>query len=234
MKKLVSTLLALVLATGICVVGQAPRVRTSATPDKTAQKGVKVEAPAKGQRGKANKGGKATNSTKTATVHTPASDRYMAIKTNVAYDAVGILNLDFECQVARHLSVELPVMWSFWDWKQTQGLRTVALQPALKWWPGEVGSRNAVGVDFDMAWFNYRHDQTRYQSQGRPLMGASLTYAYTLEMGRGWQAEFAVAIGYANMQYNTYYNISDGALTGTHTRNYFGPTRLGISLVYKL
>lgn len=233
MKKLVSTLLALVVAAGVCMVAQAPRVRTSATPEKTAQKGVKVDDPTKGRKAKGSKGDKGPKST-APVVYTSAADRYMAIKTNIAYDAIGILNLDYECQVARHLSVELPVMWSFWDWKQTQGLRTVALQPALKWWPGEVGRGNAVGVDFDLAWFNYRHDAKRYQSQGRPLMGASVNYAYTLEMGRGWQAEFAVAVGYVNMQYNTYYNITNGAVIGTHTRNYFGPTRLGISLVYKL
>ena len=51
-------------------------------------------------------------------------------------------------------------------------------------------------------------------------------------MGRGWKAEFSLGIGYVNTRYNTYYNISDGALVDTRTKNYFGPTRLGITLVY--
>ena len=38
--------------------------------------------------------------------------------------------------------------------------------------------------------------------------------------------------GYANMKYDTYYNIDNGALIETKSRNYWGITRLGISLSY--
>lgn len=158
----------------------------------------------------------------------------MALKTNLAYDAFGVLNLAYECQFADHWTAELPVMWSLWDWKESRGLRTVALQPGVKYWFSKPGSGHAVGADFDLAWYNARWDDDRYQSEGRPAMGASILYAYTLNMGRGWKAEFSLGVGYVNTRYNTYYNISDGALIDTRTKNYFGPTRLGITLVYSL
>ncbi len=156
----------------------------------------------------------------------------MALKTNLAYDAFGVLNLAYECQFADHWTAELPVIWSLWDWKETRGLRTVALQPGVKYWFSKPGNGHAVGADFDLAWYNARWDDDRYQSDCRPAMGASILYAYTLNMGRGWKAEFSLGVGYVNTRYNTYYNITDGALIDTRTKHYFGPTRLGITLAY--
>ena len=43
------------------------------------------------------------------------SERYMALKTNIAYDAIAVPNLAFEIQCSKHISVELPVMFSGWD-----------------------------------------------------------------------------------------------------------------------
>lgn len=231
MKKLTLLLIGLIMAAGAAQ-AQAPRVRTSAPAEQTAKK----DAKARKNPGAAKSGGMEATTPKArksggaeATMPT-----YMAVKSNIAYDAVAVLNLAYEVQIARHFSLEIPVMWSLWDWQTDRGLRTVALQPGVKYWFGEVGRKNALGVDFDLAWYNGRHDERRYQSADRPLMGASLVYSYTLNMGRGWKAEFALGVGYVNTQYNTYYNITNGALIDTRTRNYVGPTRIGITLAYQL
>ena len=44
--------------------------------------------------------------------------------------------------------------------------------------------------------------------------------------------EFTLGAGYANMKYDTYYNIDNGAQIETRSRNYWGITRLGLSLSY--
>ncbi len=247
MKKLSILLLAAAIAGLSAVNAQAPRIRTSAPAEKTAQKGAAAPkkkaasavsdgaaaaAPKGGKKG--GKGGKKKAAQQPVETYTPSSSQYMALKTNLVYDAFGVLNLAYECQFADHWTAELPVMWSLWDWKESRGLRTVALQPGVKYWFSKPGSGHAVGADFDLAWYNARWDDDRYQSEGRPAMGASILYAYTLNMGRGWKAEFSFGVGYVNTRYNTYYNISDGALIDTRTKNYFGPTRLGITLVYSL
>ena len=247
MKKLSIILLAAAIAGLSAVNAQAPsRIRTSAAADKTAQKGEApapilkgagkgakgvAAAPASGVKNGAKKGGKKA-AQKAVETNTPSSGLYMALKTNIAYDAFGVLNLAYECQFAEHWTAELPVMWSLWDWKESRGLRTVALQPGVKYWFSRPGSGHAVGADFDLAWYNARWDDDRYQTSGRPAMGASILYAYSLDMGCGWKAEFSLGVGYVNTRYNTYYNITDGALIDTRTKNYFGPTRLGITLVY--
>lgn len=252
MKKLAILLLAMLLPSLATVSAQVPRIRTSAPAEKTAQKGgnkkakkavnnatqVAPVAPSGASAGKAGgkKGGmktleKAPNRT-VRNINETSSDLYMALKTNLAYDAFGVLNLAYECQFASHWTAELPVIWSLWDWKESRGLRTVALQPGVKYWFTKPGNGHAVGADFDLAWYNARWDDERYQSVDRPAMGVSILYAYTLNMGSGWKAEFSLGVGYVNTRYNTYYNITNGALIDTRTKNYFGPTRLGITLAY--
>lgn len=161
--------------------------------------------------------------------------RYHALKTNVAFDAIGVLNLAYEVQLHRKMTLDLPVRWSLWDAQRKHALRVIALQPELRWWTGsEVGRGHFLGLHAHAAWFNFKWEDNRYQDAGRPLLGAGLSYGYKLPLGQHWGAEFNVGVGYANLKYNTYYNIENGALINTRIRHYWGLTRLGLSLVYRL
>lgn len=163
------------------------------------------------------------------------SARYHALKTNVAFDAIGVLNLAYEVQLHPKMTLDLPVMWSLWDAQREHALRIVALQPELRWWTGsEAGRGHFFGLHAHAAWFNLKWEDNRYQDAGRPLLGAGLSYGYKLPLGEHWGAEFNLGVGYANLKYNTYYNIENGALINTRIRHYWGLTRLGLSLVYRL
>lgn len=163
-----------------------------------------------------------------------AGGTYHALKTNVAYDAFALLNLAYEFQVHDRLSVEIPLAWSLWDLEQEHGIRAVLLQPEARWWMGsEVGSGHFVGLHAHLAWFNVKWNETRYQDTGRPLVGVGLSYGYKLVLGDCWGVEFGLGLGYANMKYDTFYNIDNGARLDTRIRNYWGITRLGIALVYR-
>lgn len=162
-----------------------------------------------------------------------ASERYMTLKTNIAYDAIAVPNLSFEIQCSKHISVELPVMFSGWDISHQHAVRTFAVQPEGRWWLEKAGTGHFFGVHAHMALFNVKWDENRYQNTGRPLLGAGVSYGYKLPFSKHWGAEFTLGAGYANMKYNTYYNIDNGALIETKSRNYWGITRLGISLSYR-
>lgn len=162
-------------------------------------------------------------------------NRYHALKTNVAFDAIGVLNLDYEVQVHRKMTLDIPVSWSLWDAEREHALRIVGLQPELRWWTGsEAGRGHFFGLHAHAAWYNMKWEDNRYQDNGRPLLGAGLSYGYKLPLGKHWGAEFNLGVGYANLKYNTYYNIENGALLNTRVRHYWGLTRLGLSLVYRL
>lgn len=113
-------------------------------------------------------------------------------------------------------------------------MRTVALQPEARWWIGnETGRGHFVGLHAHVAWFNVKWNDDRYQDTDRPLLGAGISYGYKLPLSRHWGAEFNLGVGYANMKYNTYYNVDNGAQLDTRVRHYWGITRVGASLVYR-
>ena len=159
--------------------------------------------------------------------------RYIALKTNVPFLAVAVQNLAVEVQLAKHITLDLPVMWSISDIEREHALRTFALQPEARWWLKSAGTGHFFGLHAHVAWFNAKWDADRYQTRKRPLVGVGLSYGYKLPLSDHWGAEFNLGAGYANMQYNTYYNIENGAMIDTRNRHYWGITRAGISLVYR-
>lgn len=229
--------------------GGKPKVMTSAAPEETAVYNPSGKAPKATAQKASDKQKPAArdNSNKKATAKaekprrekrvkadTPAGARYHALKTNLAFDAIGALNLAYEVQVHNRMTLDIPVTWSLWDAQREHALRIVALQPELRWWMGdEPGRGHFFGLHAHAAWYNLKWDDKRYQDTGRPLLGAGLSYGYKLPIGEHWGAEFNAGLGYANMKYDTYYNVENGAQIDTRIRNYFGLTRLGLSLVYR-
>lgn len=223
--------------------GGKPKVMTSAAPEETAvynpsgkvpkataQKAKDTSRDNKKQTSKAEKPRKEKRERTAAS----AGARYHALKTNLAFDAIGALNLAYEVQVHKRMTLDIPVTWSLWDAQREHALRIVALQPELRWWMGdEPGRGHFFGLHAHAAWYNLKWDDKRYQDTGRPLLGAGLSYGYKLPIGEHWGAEFNAGLGYANMKYDTYYNIDNGAQIDTRVRNYFGPTKVGVSLVYR-
>lgn len=160
--------------------------------------------------------------------------RFHSLKVNIPLYAIGVFNLDYEFEIYKKLTVDIPLMWSLWDTSSNHALRIVALQPELKWWTGnETGNGHFLGLHVHTGWFNMKWNRNRYQDEERPLLGAGLSYGYRMNFNKHWAAEFDIGFGYANIKYNTYYNIENGALINTRLRHYWGPTRLGLSLAYR-
>lgn len=142
-------------------------------------------------------------------------------------------NLAIEIKLHKHISIDFPVMWSIGDIEREHGLHTIAFQPEGRWWLKSAGEGHFFGLHAHAAWFNLKWEDTRYQSEQYPLLGAGISYGYKLPFSEHWGAEFTLGAGYANMKYNTYYNIENGAKLDTRKRNYWGITRVGASLVYR-
>lgn len=160
-------------------------------------------------------------------------ERYIALKSNVPFQALSIHNLAVEVQVHKQVTVDFPVMWSISDIEREHAVRGIAFQPEGRWWLKKAGVGHFFGVHAHAAWFNLKWEDNRYQTGKRPLLGAGISYGYKLPLSAHWGAEFNIGAGYANMKYDTFYNIENGAQLDTRVRHYWGITRAGISLVYR-
>lgn len=161
------------------------------------------------------------------------SSRYVAVKTNLAAWAGTIMNLAADVQVSEHFSVELPVLWCPWYVSSEHAIKTFTIQPEARYWLSKPGKGHFFGVHAHVGWFNVKWNRDRYQDTARPLLGAGISYGYLLPFNEHWAGEFTLGAGYANMRYDTYYNIDNGARIDTRTKNYWGITRVGLSVVYR-
>ncbi|WP_375337937.1 DUF3575 domain-containing protein [Bacteroides sp. ET225] len=206
--------------------GTKTRLGAQAQGGRPAEKKVETTKPQTGK-----KGGEVRKAVKKQTFD--PSSRYVAVKTNAVYWAGAIMNLSAEVQLHEHVSLELPFNWSLWDIEQEHGVRLVLFQPEARWWMKGVGKGHFVGVHAHVGAFNVKWKDDRFQSTERPVLGAGFTYGYSLPFSEHWGAEFLIGAGYANMKYNQYYNIDNGAQIGKKSYNYWGITRIGASLVYR-
>lgn len=170
---------------------------------------------------------------RTLAVEEPTKNIKMAVKTNLLYDAAGIANIAAEVTLDDKFSVDVPFMYSPYTIKNDYRMRVLALQPELRYWLGATLDGHFFGANVSVGWFNVStNNEDRYQDN-RATWGAGLSYGYLLSLTKNWGAEFTLSGGYANMSYDVFYNVKNGAAYKSDTKNYWGITKLGISLVYK-
>lgn len=160
--------------------------------------------------------------------------RLLMLKTNAIPWAATILNIEPEIQVAPNITVALPIWYCPWFIAERRSLRVAAFQPEGRWWLKKAGEGHFGGLHASLAWYNLKWGDYRYQDQGRPLLGAGITYGYAFRFGEKWGVELSIGAGYMNLRYDRFYNTHNGQLADTRRTSYFGLDHLAISLVYNL
>ena len=162
----------------------------------------------------------------------------MNIKTNLPEVAALIPNIGFEFRLGPRWSLDINGHYSPHDYfRFNRKCRIFATEPELRFWWGEsLIKGHFVGIHAPVAGFNIQlNDEFRYQDPNRALWGVGISYGYAVPMGKdsNWGIQFVVGLGYMNIKYDTFEGVHNGKLINTTTRNYFGPTRLGIDITYR-
>ena len=71
--------------------------------------------------------------------------------------------------------------------------------------------------------FGLGHD--RYDGK---IYGAGISYGYQWILKKRWSMEATIGVGYAHIKYDKYEPGDDGR----NTKDYFGPTKIGLSFIY--
>lgn len=81
-----------------------------------------------------------------------------------------------------------------------------------------------------------RRDQFQRRFPPQPLSGhlygAGLSYGYQWLIGKRWNLEATVGLGYARLWDRKYPIAECGEVIRTRSRNYFGPTKIGLALIF--
>lgn len=168
----------------------------------------------------------------------------VAIKTNVLYDVSATVNLGVEVGLAPKWTLDLSGNLNAWNLHETQRWKHWLVQPEARYWFCDRFSRHflgfhALGGQFNIGGLenNFRFLGTdfsqlsnkRFQGYG---IGAGVAYGYALMLGKHWNLEFEIGVGYIYTGYDIFECAGCGRRVGEDTHHYVGLTKTAINLVY--
>lgn len=171
----------------------------------------------------------------------------VAVKTNLPLDALRIPNLGLEVGVAKKWTIDVPVYFNPWMFKDNKGsvegdkmLKLGMVQPEVRYWLCDKfnghffgmhlmgGVFHTTGVDLPFSPFD-NLESNRYKGN---FYGGGISYGYQFIMSRHWNLEFTVGFGYARINYDQYKCEDCADKVGEGDENYFGPTKAALNLIY--
>lgn len=166
----------------------------------------------------------------------------IAVKSNLLYDATTTMNLGLEFGLARKWTLDIPVNYNPWKLNEGARLKHWGVQPEVRYWFCERFRRTFIGLHGHYADFNVGNwpdwsfvsdnmQNTRYQGH---LYGGGVSIGHSWILKKRWGIEASIGVGYAHIVYDKYPCTECGSKIKESSKNYFGPTKASISLIYLL
>lgn len=176
----------------------------------------------------------------------------IAIKTNLLYDATATPNIGVEVAISRKSTINLVYGINPWKFESdTHGERKVKhwlAMPEYRWWlcstfNGHFIGVHALGGQYNAANVNLpvpgrffggddMHTGVRNHRYQGEYVGAGITYGYQRILGRHWNLEAEIGVGYGHLWYDKYSCEDCVGKVASGGTNYLGVTKLGLSLLY--
>lgn len=175
----------------------------------------------------------------------------VALKTNLLYDATTTPNLGLEIGLGKKHSVQVFYGLNPWTFSSDKGDRKAKhwlVMPEYRWWTctnfsgwfigvhAMGGQFNAGNIDLPLpgAFFkgeNLQKGVKDYRYEGK-FLGGGVTAGYQWILGRHWNLEAEVGVGYDRVWYDKYPCAECGSVLESAQTNYAGVTKLGLSIMY--
>ncbi|MDR1500538.1 MAG: DUF3575 domain-containing protein [Tannerellaceae bacterium] len=168
---------------------------------------------------------------------TSASAQQVGAKSNVLHDVTTTMNLGLEVGLSSRWTLDLPVSYNPWDFSGNRKFKLWLIQPEMRYWMCEKFSGHFFGIHAHMGGYNAGAIKwlgiEKYRYQGT-LYGAGVSYGYQWVLSPRWSIEATIGLGYAYLSQSKYLCEKCAVKIEDTTRNYFGPTRVGVSLIYMM
>jgi len=175
----------------------------------------------------------------------PVGAQTVAVKTNLLYDALLNVNAGVEVGLAPKWTLDVSGDFNAWKLSHDRRWKHWAVQPEARYWfcdrfaghfvgvHAHGGQFNIGGVDLDFSLLGTdfsRLKDTRYQGW---FVGGGVAYGYAWVLGRHWNLEGEIGVGYAYMNYDRFRCAGCGKkVESDKDHHYVGPTKAAVNLVY--
>lgn len=170
----------------------------------------------------------------------------LGIKTNLLSDAALSPNLGIEIGLARKWTLDVSGQLNLWTLSHDRRWKHWAVQPEARYWFCErFGTGHFIGIHAHTGKYNIggfdgmlnflgtdarKLKDTRYQGW---FAGAGLAYGVAWYLGKHWNLEAEIGLGYSYTRYDRFSCTGCGRKIETdRTHHYVGPTKLALNMVY--
>jgi hypothetical protein len=168
-----------------------------------------------------------------------SSAQDVALKTNLlGWAAGGTINGGLEVGLGRKTTMQLYGALNPWTYSDGRRARFWYASPEIRFWFCQKFSGSFLGIHALGGEYNIRNidlpfntlpdlpDGYHYDGW---YVGGGLTYGYQWVMSKHWNFEASLGVGYAYTRYRMCQNCKP---RDTKPRNYVGPTKAALSLIY--
>jgi len=154
------------------------------------------------------------------------------------YDVLLSFNVGAEIKLSKRYTLDVPVSYNPITWSNNRKWKHILIQPELRYWLCEAFSGHFFGLHSHYANYNVGNigpfKATKdYRYRGW-LAGAGVSWGYHHLLSPRWSMETTIGLGYAYLDYSKYESQKCGLKLEESHKNYFGLTKIGISLIYTL
>jgi len=153
----------------------------------------------------------------------------VAVKTNGLYWATTTPNAAVEFATGRKWTLELMGAYNPWTFSNDRKMRFWFVQPEMKYWFCEKFEGHFVGMHLHGAQFFGGFRSKRYDGY---LAGFGFSYGYDWILSPHWNLEAEIGLGYARLWYDESDRIPCVKCKTPKHKDYIGPTRAAVSIVY--
>lgn len=153
----------------------------------------------------------------------------VAVKTNVAYWATTTLNLGAEVAISPKMTLDLTGTYNPFQFRDNKKIKHWSIQPEWRFWTCQKFAGHFFGVHAHYGQYNAGIKKYRYDGW---LAGGGVSYGYQWILGKHWNLEAELGVGYAYLGYDKYLRNRCGKFIESGHRNYVGPTKLSVSFMY--
>lgn len=167
----------------------------------------------------------------------------VGIKTNLFYDALATVNAGIEVGLAPRWTLDISGNYKGWTIKGRKTKHWL-VQPEARYWfcdrfSGHFLGIHALGGQYNMGHFKSKlHflgtdfrglENYRYQGWG---VGGGIAYGYSWILGKHWNMEAEIGIGYIYTRYDVFECADCGKRVDNRHHHYVGPTKGALNLIY--
>lgn len=169
----------------------------------------------------------------------------IALKTNALYWATATPNLGVEVSLAPKWTLDISGGYNPWTFSDNMKWKHWAVQPEARYWLCEKmgghffglhalgGQYNIGNVDIDIKLFGTDFSSLKNNRYEGWFVGGGISYGYAWLLGKHWNLEAEIGVGYIYTRYDIYQCPECGSKLDEGVKhNYIGPTKAALNLVY--